>query len=56
MPDEGATTGDNTRRPRSVVCDATEAEQAMAWAKAHPSWSDDAPALVVVELEASRRR
>jgi hypothetical protein len=41
--------GELLRGSRSVVCDATEAEQAMAWVRAHPAWSDDAPALVIVE-------
>jgi hypothetical protein len=35
-------------RSRSVVCDPHEAEQALAWAKAHPLWSDD-PAPLVIE-------
>ena len=25
----------------SVVCDPTEAEQALAWGRAHPAWTDD---------------
>jgi hypothetical protein len=28
-------------RGSSVVCDPTEAEQALAWARAHPAWIDD---------------
>jgi hypothetical protein len=28
-------------RDRSVACDPTEAEQALAWARAHPAWIDD---------------
>ena len=26
---------------RSVACDPLEAEQALAWARAHPAWTDD---------------
>jgi hypothetical protein len=32
----------------SVVCERVEAEQALAWARAHPAWDDDDPALAVV--------
>jgi hypothetical protein len=32
---------------RSVGCDPLEAEQALAWAKAHPRWSDDSAPLVI---------
>jgi len=32
----------------SVVCDPLEAEQALAWARAHPAWTPD-PAPLVVE-------
>jgi hypothetical protein len=28
-------------RGPSVVCYATEAEQALAWARAHPAWVED---------------
>jgi hypothetical protein len=28
-------------RGSSVVCDPVEAEQALAWARAHPAWVDD---------------
>jgi hypothetical protein len=28
-------------RGPSVVCDPVEAEQALAWARAHPAWVDD---------------
>ena len=28
-------------RGGSVICDPTEAEQALAWARAHPSWAED---------------
>jgi hypothetical protein len=33
---------------RSVACDPFEAEQALAWARAHPAWLDD-PAPLVAE-------
>jgi len=33
---------------RSVACDPVEAEQALAWARAHPAWIDD-PAPLVIE-------
>jgi hypothetical protein len=33
---------------RCVVCDPLEAEQALAWAQAHPAWVED-PAPLVVE-------
>jgi hypothetical protein len=33
---------------RSVACDPVEAEQALAWALAHPAWIDD-PAPLVTE-------
>jgi hypothetical protein len=33
---------------RSVVCDPVEAEQALAWAQAHPAWVQD-PAPLVIE-------
>jgi hypothetical protein len=36
-------------RGPSVVCDHAEAEQAMAWARAHPNWRDDQPAVEVVD-------
>lgn len=32
-------------RGPSVVCDRVEGEQALAWARAHSTWRDDAPAL-----------
>jgi hypothetical protein len=32
----------------SVVCDPLAAEQALAWARAHPAWTDD-PAPLVIE-------
>jgi hypothetical protein len=35
-------------RGPSVVCSEVEARQALAWAKAHPAWDDDDPALAVV--------
>jgi hypothetical protein len=35
-------------RSRSVVGDPLEAEQALAWARAHPAWIED-PAPLVVE-------
>jgi hypothetical protein len=28
-------------RGPSVACDPTEAEQALAWARAHPAWVED---------------
>jgi hypothetical protein len=28
-------------RGESVACDPTEAEQALAWARAHPTWVDE---------------
>jgi hypothetical protein len=34
---------------RSVVCDESEARQALAWARAHPAWSDSDPALELVD-------
>src|SRR4051794_35110714 len=40
-------------RGPSAVCDRNEAMQALAWAKAHPAWRDDLPALEVVD---TRRR
>jgi hypothetical protein len=33
----------------SVVCDGYEARQAMAWARAHPAWREDDPALEVID-------
>jgi hypothetical protein len=36
-------------RGTSVVCDKGEALQALAWAKAHPQWRDDHPALEAVD-------
>jgi hypothetical protein len=35
---------------RSVVCDPLEAEQALAWARAHPTWIDDPAPLVIKDL------
>jgi hypothetical protein len=32
-------------RSPSVVCDPLEAEQALAWARAHPRWTDAPPPL-----------
>lgn len=37
------------RTSRSVVCGDLEAEQALAWARAHPAWTDDEPALIADE-------
>lgn len=34
---------------RSVVCDAVEAEEVVAWARAHPAWIDDPAPLVTVD-------
>lgn len=39
-------------RSPSVVCDAVEARQALAWARAHPLWRDGAPALEAVDTVA----
>ncbi len=36
-------------RDPSVVCDRTEALQALSWAKAHPAWRDDEPPLEAVD-------
>jgi hypothetical protein len=41
--------GEFLRASRSVVCDPVEAEQAMAWARAHPAWTDDPAPLVIVD-------
>jgi hypothetical protein len=40
----------------SVVCDPIEAEQAMAWARAHPAWTDEPAPLVTVDPLAERAR
>ena len=32
-------------RSPTVVCDPLEAEQALAWARAHPRWTDSPPPL-----------
>jgi hypothetical protein len=32
---------------RSVVCEPLEAEQPLAWARAHPAWVEDAPPLTI---------
>jgi hypothetical protein len=32
-------------RGSSIVCARLEAEQALAWARAHPAWRDDQPAV-----------
>jgi hypothetical protein len=34
---------------RSVGCDRLEAEQALAWARAHPAWVDDPAPLAAEE-------
>jgi hypothetical protein len=39
-------------RTPTVVCDPTEAEQAIAWAQAHPAWVDDPAPLVVEDPDA----
>ena len=39
---------------RSVVCDDVEAAQAVAWARAHPAWTDDPAPLVSVETAPRR--
>lgn len=36
-------------RGPSVVCERVEGEQALAWARAHPAWSDDTPAVDLVD-------
>jgi hypothetical protein len=36
---------------RSVVCDPIEAEQAIAWARAHPAWTDDPAPLYALDPE-----
>ena len=41
--------GELLRNSRSVVCDDLEAEQAIAWARAHPAWTDDPAPLAIVE-------
>jgi hypothetical protein len=40
-------------RTSSVVCDGIEARQALAWARAHPLWRDDTPALEALDAVAS---
>jgi hypothetical protein len=44
-----AIVGELLRNSRSVVCDALEAEQAVAWVRAHPTWTDDPAPLVIVD-------
>jgi hypothetical protein len=34
-------------RQKSVIGGPVELQQALAWAKAHPSWSDDDPPLIL---------
>jgi hypothetical protein len=41
--------GELLRTSRSVVCGDVEAEQAVAWARAHPAWTDDPAPLVMVD-------
>jgi hypothetical protein len=41
--------GELLRASRSVVCGDLEAEQALAWARAHPAWTENEPALVADE-------
>jgi hypothetical protein len=38
----------------SVVCDPLEAEQALAWARAHPAWIDDPAPLVIEDPNGAR--
>jgi hypothetical protein len=38
----------------SVVCDPIEADQAMAWARAHPAWTDEPAPLVMIDPMAER--
>jgi hypothetical protein len=35
----------------SVVCDPIEAEQAIAWGRAHPAWTDDPAPLYALDPE-----
>jgi hypothetical protein len=35
----------------SVVCDPTEVDQAIAWARARPAWTDDPPPMYAVDPE-----
>jgi len=44
-----AIVGELLRNSRSVVCDSVEAKQAVAWARAHPAWTDDPAPLVIVD-------
>ena len=37
------------RTARSLACDAVDAKQALAWARAHPAWTDDPAPLVIVD-------
>jgi hypothetical protein len=38
-------------RGRSVACDPIEAEQALAWARAHPAWIEEPAPLYAHEPE-----
>jgi hypothetical protein len=38
----------------SVVCDRHEAMQALAWARAHPDWREDQPAVEAVDALTDR--
>lgn len=40
-------------RGTSVACDPTEAEQALAWARAHPAWIDDPAPLYSFDPDAA---
>jgi hypothetical protein len=39
-------------RGSSVACDPVEAEQALAWARAHPAWVDEPAPLYAVDPNA----
>jgi hypothetical protein len=43
-------------RSPSVVCDPVEAEQALAWASAHPAWTDDPAPLFAYDPQAPSLR
>jgi hypothetical protein len=42
-------------RGSSVACDPVEAEQALAWAKAHPAWVEDPAPLYAHDPNADMR-
>jgi hypothetical protein len=43
-------------RGSSVACDPTEAEQALAWARAHPAWVDEPAPLYAHDPNATDAR